>query len=101
MRRTATHPQRKTARQTELDLRRARNAVRHWSAWFVPPTILLVAVLWIRLDYRFVAVCLLGFPLIMIRLVAAWSDYQQLRAAAAEAAAAAAEQPPDSAPVVA
>jgi hypothetical protein len=64
------------------ELCRARATVVRWIAWFIPMIALLAGVLWLRLDYRFVAVCLLSFPIITIRLVAAWGDYQQLRDAA-------------------
>lgn len=63
-------------------IRSALRVVKRWCGWFIPTTGLLAAVLWMRLDYRFIAVCLLSFPMITIRLVQAWGDYQQLREAA-------------------
>ena len=58
-------------------VRQARKEVRRWMIWFAPPAALLLAIFWMRLDQRFVAVCMLAFPVLTIRLVEAWGDYQQ------------------------
>lgn len=47
--------------------------------WFIPPIVLLATLMLLAVDRDMIAVCLLAFPLIIIRAVEAWSDYQTAR----------------------
>lgn len=61
------------------EIRHARARCRRWCAWLLAPTLLLFAAVAFRLDPAFVAVGLLGLPVVVIRLVESYGDYQQLR----------------------
>jgi len=44
--------------------------------WFIPPAIVLATLLALRVDASLIAVCVLAFPVVIIRAVQAWGDYQ-------------------------
>jgi len=73
----------KTARprqpRSKQDVRQARQIVRRWFGWFIPPAILLPILLILRVNQSLIAVCMLVFPLVIIRVVEAWNDYQVMR----------------------
>lgn len=57
----------------------ARRDVARWAAWLVAPVAIFPAAALLGLDRSFVAVGLLGLPVVLIRAIIAWGEYQQMR----------------------
>lgn len=57
-------------------IKASRVLVRRWLAWFLPPTVLLTLVCLLRADMSVIAICMLAFPIITIRVVECWNDYR-------------------------
>ncbi|HRK32943.1 MAG TPA: hypothetical protein PLD59_17905 [Tepidisphaeraceae bacterium] len=69
-------PNRHRITPPKADPRIARKQVRRWMKWFIPPAIVLATLLALRVDASLIAVCVLAFPVVIIRAVQAWGDYQ-------------------------
>lgn len=79
MRNTSNRQSRPRNPKSKADVRRARQTVRRWFGWFIPPAVLMPFLLLMQVDQKLIAVCMLAFPLVIIRTVEAWNEYQSAR----------------------